>query len=209
MVVRTVRRLRPNDAFRWTFVDRTEEGWDGTIAGWGTTGRLIYTVWADSEVVGTDRVVYDLEFLTGRDDPDVCEVGHTWYVPAVRGTTVNPACKLLLFTQHVRDLEGSRGSGCGTDARNATARAAMLKLGMTFEGIRRRHMIGADGDRPRLGVLLRCARRLAGHQAAAARTTALIPAETRQWIEKVAGGRIRAIRRLHGGIISNVHGRPA
>ncbi len=33
----------------------------------------------------------------------------------------------------------------------------------------------------------------------------MIPAETRQWIEKVAGGRIRAIRRLHGGIISNVH----
>ena len=32
-----------------------------------------------------------------------------------------------------------------TDARNAASRAAMLKLGMTFEGIRRRHMVGADG----------------------------------------------------------------
>ncbi len=133
----------PDDAFRWTFVDRTEEGWDGTIAGWGTTGRLIYTVRADSEVVGATGF-YDLEFLTGRDDPDVCEVGHTWYVPAVRGTTVNPACKLLLFTHAFETWRVAR-VGMRTDARNATSRAAMLKLGMTFEGIRRRHMIGADG----------------------------------------------------------------
>jgi RimJ/RimL family protein N-acetyltransferase len=133
----------PDDAFRWTYVDRTEEGWAATIAEWPATGRLIYTVRADGEVLGATGF-YDLEYWTDRDAPDVCEVGHTWYVPAVRGTTVNPACKLLLFTHAFETWQVAR-VGMRTDARNATSRAAMLKLGMTFEGIRRRHMLGADG----------------------------------------------------------------
>jgi N-acetyltransferase len=133
----------PDDAYRWTYVDRTEKGWVDTIAGWATTGRLIYTVRVEGEVVGATGF-YDVEYFTGGDSPDVCEVGHTWYVPAMRGTTVNPACKLLLFTHAFETWKVAR-IGMRTDARNATSRAAMLKLGMTFEGVRRRHMPGADG----------------------------------------------------------------
>ncbi len=133
----------PDDAFRWTFVDRSTEGWAQTIAGWDATGRCIYTVRANDAVLGATGF-YDLEFWTGADAPDLCEVGHTWYVPAVRGTTVNPACKLLLFTHAFETWKVAR-VGMRTDARNVTSRAAMLKLGMTFEGIRRRHMLGADG----------------------------------------------------------------
>jgi RimJ/RimL family protein N-acetyltransferase len=133
----------PPDAYRWTYVPRTADEWIDTITLWRDEGRLIYVVRAEDRVVGATGF-YDLEFWSDRDAPDVCEVGHTWYVPEVRGTTVNPACKLLLFT-HAFDTWRVARIGMRTDARNRTSRAAMLKLGMTFEGVRRRHMPGADG----------------------------------------------------------------
>jgi RimJ/RimL family protein N-acetyltransferase len=133
----------PNDAFRWTFVPRTAEEWRVQIEHYATTGRHIYTVRHADDVVGMTGY-YDLEYWTGRDAPDVCEVGHTWYVPALRGTTVNPACKLLLFT-HAFETWNVVRIAMRTDARNAASRAAMLKLGMTFEGVRRRHMVASDG----------------------------------------------------------------
>ena len=131
------------DAFRWTFVPRSAEEWRETIASYDLTGRLIYAVRVDGDVMGTTGY-YDLEYVHGRDLPDAVEVGHTWYVPAVRGTTVNPACKLLLLG-HAFETWGAARVALRTDARNATSRAAMLKLGLVFEGVRRRHMLGADG----------------------------------------------------------------
>lgn len=131
------------DAFRWTFVDRTPEGVRDRVAYYEATNRFIYVVRVDGQVVGQTGF-YDIEFWTDRGLPDVCDVGHTWYIPAVQGTTVNPACKLLLFTHAFETWQITR-MGMRTDARNAASRAAMLKLGMTFEGIRRRHMVAADG----------------------------------------------------------------
>lgn len=139
----TVASRSPTDAYRWTFVPRTAKDWQATIESYASTGRFVYTVRAEGDVVGTTGY-YDLEFFNDRDAPDACEVGHTWYAPAVRATTVNPACKLLLFTHAFETWKVAR-IGMRTDARNATSRAAMLKMGMTFEGVRRRHMPGADG----------------------------------------------------------------
>lgn len=133
----------PPDAFRWTFVPRTAAEWRDTIAGFDLTGRLIYTVRVDGAVVGASGF-YDLEYVFDREEPDACEVGHTWYVPSVQGTTVNPACKLLLLG-HAFETWGAARVALRTDARNAASRAAMLKLGLTYEGVRRRHMLGADG----------------------------------------------------------------
>ena len=133
----------PPDAFRWTFVDRIADGMRATIEGFADTGRYIYAVRAEGRVLGMTGY-YDLDFFLSREYPDAVEVGHTWYVPEVRGTTVNPACKLLLLT-HAFETWGAARVALRTDARNATSRAAMLKLGLTFEGVRRRHMLGADG----------------------------------------------------------------
>lgn len=133
----------PTDAFRWTFVARDVESMTAHIWASIDMGRLIYTVRVDGEVVGQTGF-YDLEWWTGREAPDVVEVGHTWYVDDRRGTHVNPACKLLLFTHAFETWRVSR-IGMRTDSRNARSRNAMLKLGMTFEGIRRHHMMGADG----------------------------------------------------------------
>ena len=133
----------PPDAFRWTFVDRDEAGMRATIEGYPATGRHIYVVRVDGRALGMTGY-YDLDFWTGRAAPDAVEIGHTWYVPEVRGTAVNPACKLLLLT-NAFETWGVARVALRTDVRNAASRAAMLKLGLSFEGIRRRHMPGADG----------------------------------------------------------------
>jgi RimJ/RimL family protein N-acetyltransferase len=131
------------EAYRWTFVPRTADGWIDQINGWTGTNRFIYTVRAEGQVLGTTGF-HDVEFWDDPGTPAVTDVGHTWYVPEVRGTTVNPACKLLLFTHAFETWRVAR-IGMRTDARNTTSRAAMLKLGMTFEGVRRRHMPASDG----------------------------------------------------------------
>ena len=70
-------------------------------------------------------------------------LGWTAYAPSVWGTAVNPETKLLLLA-HAFD------SGFGrvkiqADALNSRSRAAILKLGATFEGIMRRDRLRADG----------------------------------------------------------------
>lgn len=89
-------------------------------------------------VVGTSSI--------GDIDParEAAHIGWTAYTPAVWGTPVNPACKLLM-------LEHLFAHGCGrvklqADERNARSRAAILKLGATFEGITRREQPRADGS---------------------------------------------------------------
>jgi len=82
-------------------------------------------------------------YLTIRTEHEGVEIGGTWYTPAVQGTAINPAAKLLLL---------DHAFGCGavrvefkTDALNAQSRAALAKLGATFEGVLRRHMKRANG----------------------------------------------------------------
>lgn len=78
-----------------------------------------------------------------RNDRGV-EIGGTWYAPAAQGGPVNPACKLLLMA-HAFD-SGAERVELKTDALNARSRAAILKLGASFEGIHRHHMRRADGS---------------------------------------------------------------
>lgn len=72
------------------------------------------------------------------------EIGWTWYGPAWRGTRINPAAKLLLLEHAFEKLNAIRVC-LKTDERNARSRAAILKLGASFEGILRRNIIMADG----------------------------------------------------------------
>lgn len=71
-------------------------------------------------------------------------IGWTAYDPRVWGTQVNPEAKLLLL-----GLAFDHGYGrvkIQTGATNAHSRAAILKLGATFEGIIRREQPLADGS---------------------------------------------------------------
>ena len=72
------------------------------------------------------------------------EIGWTWYGASVRGTRVNPACKLLLLGHAFGELGAIRVC-LKTDERNARSRAAILKLGARFEGILRHSVVMPDG----------------------------------------------------------------
>ena len=98
-----------------------------------------YAPFAQVEVA-TGRVVGHTAYLTPRWMPDgrlfAVEVGSSWLSPAIRGTAVNPAAKLLLLTQALEGWGVDRVD-IKTDARNEVARGAIAALGATFEGVLR------------------------------------------------------------------------
>lgn len=68
------------------------------------------------------------------------EIGHIWYVPAAQRTRANTEVAYLLLRRAFEEL-GNRRVEWKCDALNARSRAAAERLGFTFEGIFRQHMI--------------------------------------------------------------------
>lgn len=84
------------------------------------------------------------------------EIGSTWYAPRVRGSAINPECKLLMLA-HAFEREGCVRVTLKTDARNEHSKRAIAKLGATFEGVLRKHRIQQNGfarDTAYFGVTL-------------------------------------------------------
>jgi RimJ/RimL family protein N-acetyltransferase len=103
------------------------------------TDRVPFVVIAEDRVVGTTSYL----------DVDVrvrgLEIGGTWYTPAVWAGPVNPECKLLLLGHAFDDL-GAQRVQFKTDALNARSRAAISKLGATYDGTLRHHKLRNDGS---------------------------------------------------------------
>ncbi len=72
------------------------------------------------------------------------EIGWTWLTPALWGTGFNYECKLLLLTHAFEKLHMIRVY-LKTDENNLRSRTAIGKIGASFEGILRNHMIRDDG----------------------------------------------------------------
>lgn len=89
---------------------------------------------ADDRVVGTTR------FLDIRRAHRGLEIGWTWLAPEARRTAVNTEAKLLMLDQAFAGW-GARRVQLKTDARNAVSRRALLRLGATFEGVLRQHLL--------------------------------------------------------------------
>lgn len=99
---------------------------------------LPFAVFADDTIVGQSC------YLNPRPADGGVEIGGTWYAPAAQATFVNPTAKLLLIGHAFAC--GAERVELKTDAINARSRAAMLKLGCSFEGIHRHHMRRPDGS---------------------------------------------------------------
>ncbi|GAA4757996.1 hypothetical protein GCM10023217_32890 [Gordonia alkaliphila] len=104
--------------------------------------RLPFAVIDDAtgDLIGTTSY-YDV------DEPNLAvTIGYTYYASRVHGTVVNPAAKLMLldyaFTQ-----AGAVRVVWHTHEDNAHSRAAVTKLGATFEGLLRKHRRFGDGWR--------------------------------------------------------------
>lgn len=133
--------LADPDTWRWWPRDLPGQGWDANVdwqLGEQAAGRwLLHAVIApDGSAVGQSC------YLALRPEHSSVEVGGTWYGPAARGTAINPASKLLLLGHAFAC--GAERVELKTDALNARSRAAMEKMGCTFEGIHRRHMRRPD-----------------------------------------------------------------
>lgn len=83
-------------------------------------------------------------YLNPRPRDAGVEIGGTWYVRAAQGAAINPAAKLLLLDNAF--AQGAERVEFKTDALNAHSRAALAKLGATFEGVHRRHMRRPNGS---------------------------------------------------------------
>lgn len=68
------------------------------------------------------------------------EIGWTWYIPEVWGKGYNEECKYLLLSYCFDVLKAVRVQ-LKTSEKNLRSRRAILRLGCTFEGVLRNHII--------------------------------------------------------------------
>ena len=110
-------------------------------------GRTAYTVRlvADGDLGPAGTVVGSSSLGDVDTTREHVHLGWTMYGSRWWGTRVNPEAKLLLL-EHAFDTCGFGRVKIQTDVVNARSRAAILKLGATFEGITRRDVRRADGS---------------------------------------------------------------
>ncbi len=98
----------------------------------------------DGLVVGMTNYIMVDRRLDLPTPPTAIEIGGTWLAPVAQRTPINTEAKLLLMTHAFDDLHVLRVQ-IKTDARNERSRAAILRLGATFEGVLRNYQPG-NGD---------------------------------------------------------------
>lgn len=89
--------------------------------------------------IASGRVVGATRFMTLRyEGPRLfaVEIGGTWLAASAQRSAVNTEAKLLLL-DYAFDTWGVTRVDLKTDARNERSRAAILRLGATFEGVLR------------------------------------------------------------------------
>lgn len=110
-------------------------------------GRTAYTVrlLEDSELGGAGTIVGTSSLGDVDLDREHVHLGWTMYGSRWWGTRVNPETKFLLLA-HAFETCGFGRVRIQTDVINARSRAAILKLGATFEGVVRRDVRRPDGS---------------------------------------------------------------
>jgi RimJ/RimL family protein N-acetyltransferase len=135
-------------------------GFGGGVAGMPADAGHMHEQWVASSA---ERVAYVVRLVansalgaegtvvgtTSLGDVDLpnesVHLGWTGYAPAVWGTMVNPAAKLLML-QHAFEDCGFGRVKIQTGLTNTRSQAAIAKLGATREGVLRRHKRLADGS---------------------------------------------------------------
>ncbi|MGV3485113.1 MAG: GNAT family N-acetyltransferase [Planctomycetaceae bacterium] len=95
---------------------------------------------ASAEAQGT------LSLMNIRPEHGVAEIGHVWYSPAAQRTRVNTESVYLLL-RHCFDDLGYRRIEWKCDTRNRRSGEAALRLGFSFEGVFRKHMMVRGNNR--------------------------------------------------------------
>jgi RimJ/RimL family protein N-acetyltransferase len=97
---------------------------------------LFFTVFENS----SNKQVGLVSFLAIVPEMRRLELGHIWYTPAAQRTKVNTETIYLMLTEAFDRLNYRRVEW-KCDALNARSRAAALRLGFSYEGLFRQHLI--------------------------------------------------------------------
>jgi RimJ/RimL family protein N-acetyltransferase len=87
----------------------------------------------------SQKAVGMVTFMAIRPEMRCLELGHIWYVPQAQGTGINTEAVFLMLREAFD--QGYRRVEWKCDGLNERSRRAALRLGFTFEGVFRQHMI--------------------------------------------------------------------
>jgi len=111
-----------------------------------------FRVWLTERAASSDPLFYAIiermsgralgmaSFLRVEQGHGVIEVGHIWYSPALQRTRLATDA-MYVMARHVFDDLGYRRYEWKCNALNEPSRRAALRLGFTFEGVFRQHMV--------------------------------------------------------------------
>ena len=113
------------------------------------TGRSLAfatTTVADGSVVGSTSFLDPQRWPRSDSNRlfDSIEIGATWLAASAQRTAINTEAKLLML-DHAFDAWKVRRVVLNTDARNERSRAAIVRIGATFEGVLHSFRIGVEG----------------------------------------------------------------
>ncbi len=140
--------------YQWSPVPQGTEGaalYIDTALAWRDAGTAVPFAIVRSELVIGSTRFWNIERWAwpaghprhGRSAPDACEIGYTWLASSAVRTAANTEAKLLMLTHAFENWQMLRVC-FHTDVRNQRSRAALERIGGTFEGILRSHRMAAD-----------------------------------------------------------------
>jgi RimJ/RimL family protein N-acetyltransferase len=153
-----VERLAPHHAASlWDAVKGHDAIWT-YMSAYGPFGdHTQFSAWLASRIALEDPYSYAVTDLSGRalgivalmeirPAMRVCEVGHIVYAPELQRTTLATEAQYLL-ARYVFETLGYRRYEWKCNALNGASRRAAQRLGFSFEGILRQHMIAKGRNR--------------------------------------------------------------
>jgi N-acetyltransferase len=141
--------------YQWTPVPRTEietQRYIETALAWQESGTAIPFATIrkqDGQLIGSTRF-WNIErwpwpeghARAGRTIPDACEIGYTWLTAGAIRTVANTEAKFLMLAHAFESWQVLRVC-FHTDVRNSRSRAALERIGATYEGVLRAHRFDA------------------------------------------------------------------
>lgn len=108
------------------------------------TVRIAGDRFPGDRVVGTTSYLDPQRWPGGGGRLDSIEIGATWLGASAQRTVVNSEAKLLMLA-HAFDVMDVHRVVLNTDARNERSRAAIARIGATFEGVLHGFRYGVEG----------------------------------------------------------------
>lgn len=135
------------DIYRWlTFPNpANEEDLTKVLTGFIADTNLVLRIAYAVILKSTNLAIGTTSFLDLNPTHKSLEIGSTFYGREYWRSFVNTECKLIMLTEAFEVRQSERVT-IKTDSKNERSKAAIARLGATFEGVLRHHMQRPDGS---------------------------------------------------------------